>query len=231
MLYDTIVKTGLTEKYHNLGTSENILVLNELKGLPTRNLQATSFEGAETISGELFAEKYLLRRVSCAGCPIGCIHVAMLKRPFSKAHEYEALNISYDFELIYALGSNLGVADPEAVLELIDACEKAGVDIISMGVVLAWATEMQQRGKISTEETLGLELSWGDKAAYLRAIDLVVQAPNDFYAALGKGVVYASKKYGGEDFAVQLGGLEIPGYHTGLGNVLGLSCGPPAFPS
>jgi len=203
MLYDTIVKTGLTEKYHNLGTSENILVLNELKGLPTRNLQAASFEGAETISGELFAEKYLLRRVSCAGCPIGCIHVAMLKRAFSKAHEYEALNISYDFELIYALGSNLGVGDPEVVLELIDACEKAGVDIISMGVVLAWATEMQQRGKISTEETLGLELSWGDKAAYLRAIDLVVQAPNEFYSALGKGVEYASKKYGGEDFAIR----------------------------
>ncbi len=225
MLYDIIVKTGLTEKYHNLGTSENILVLNELKGLPTRNLQAASFEGAETISGELFAEKYLIRRVSCAGCPIGCVHVAMLKRPFSKAHEYETLNISYDFELIYALGSNLGVSDPEAVLELIDACEKAGVDIISMGVVLAWATEMQQRGIISTDETMKLKLSWGDKAAYLRAIDLVVQAPNDFYKALGRGVDYASKKYGGEEFAIQLGGLEIPGYHTGLGNVLGLSVG------
>lgn len=226
MLYDLIVKSGLTEKYHNLGTSENILVLNELKGLPTRNLQATSFEGAETISGELFAEKYLIRRVSCAGCPIGCVHVAMLKRPFSKAHEYETLNISYDYELIYALGTNLGVADPEAVLELIDACEKAGVDIISMGVVLAWATEMLEQGKISTAETLGLKLSWGDKAAYLRAIELVVKAPNEFYAALGKGVVYASKKYGGEDFAVQIGGLEIPGYHTGLGNILGLAVGP-----
>ncbi|MDY9925447.1 aldehyde ferredoxin oxidoreductase family protein [Methanosarcina sp.] len=225
MLYDTIVKTGLTEKYHNLGTSENILVLNELKGLPTRNLQEASFEGAETISGEVFADKYLIRRVSCAGCPIGCVHIAMLKRQFSKAHEYETLNISYDFELIYALGSNLGVADPEAVLELIDACEKAGVDIISMGVVLAWATEMQQRGKISTQETIGLKLSWGDKAAYLRAIELVVQAPNEFYTALGKGVDYASKKYGGEEFAVQLGGLEIPGYHTGLGNTLGLSVG------
>lgn len=224
-LYETIVKTGLMEKYHNLGTSENILTLNELKGLPTRNLQATSIEGVEKISGENFAEKYLIRRVSCAGCPIGCVHVAMLKRPFSKAHEYETLNVSYDFELIYALGSNLGVADPEAVLELIDLCEKAGVDIISMGVVLAWATEMQQRGNISVEETLGLKLSWGDKAAYLRAIDLVVQAPNEFYSALGKGVVYASKKYGGEEFAIQLGGLEIPGYHTGLGNILGLSVG------
>ena len=225
LFYDLIVKTELTEKYHNLGTSENILVLNELKGLPTRNLQAAFFEGAETISGELFAEKYLLRRVSCAGCPIGCVHIAMLKRAFSKAHEYEALNISYDFELIYALGSNLGVADPEAVLELIEACEKAGVDIISMGVVLAWSTEMQQRGKISTDETMGLELSWGNKGAYLRAIDLLVKAPNDFYRALGKGVVYASKKYGGEDFAVQLGGLEIPGYHTGLGNIVGLAVG------
>lgn len=147
MLYDTIVKTELTEKYHNLGTSENILVLNELKGLPTRNLQEASFEGAKKISGELFADKYLIRRVSCAGCPIGCVHVAMLKRQFSKAHEYETLNISYDFELIYALGSNLGVDDPEAGVELIDVCEKAGVDIISMGVILAWDTEMQQRGK------------------------------------------------------------------------------------
>jgi aldehyde:ferredoxin oxidoreductase len=94
-----------------------------------------------------------------------------------------------------------------------------------MGVVLAWATEMQQRGMISANETMGLELSWGDKAAYLKAIDLVVKPPNDFYAALGKGVVYASKKYGGQEFAVQLGGLEIPGYHTGLGNMLGLTVG------
>jgi aldehyde:ferredoxin oxidoreductase len=56
---------------------------------------------------------------------------------------------------------------------------------------------MQQRGMISTGETMGLELSWGDKPAYLKAIDLVARAPNDFYAALGKGVIYASKKYGG----------------------------------
>jgi aldehyde:ferredoxin oxidoreductase len=200
-------------------------VLNQLKGLPTRNLQATSLEGVENISGENFAEKYLIRRVSCAGCPIGCVHVAMLKRPFSKAHEYEVLNTSYDYELIYALGTNLGITDPEAVLELIDACEKAGVDIISMGVVLAWATEMQERGKISTEETMGLKFAWGDKDTYRKAIRLTVKAPNDFYSALAKGVDYASKKYGGEDFAVQLGGLEIPGYHTGLGNLLGLTVG------
>lgn len=75
----------------------------------------------------------------------------MLRRPFSKAHEYETLNVSYDYELIYYLGSKLGIANSEAVIELIDAYEKAGVDIINVEIVLVWATEMQQRGIISTD--------------------------------------------------------------------------------
>jgi aldehyde:ferredoxin oxidoreductase len=53
----------------------------------------------------------------------------------------------------------------------------------------------------------------------------VVLAPNDFYSALGQGVKYAAARYGGEDIAIHLGGLEIPGYHTGLGNIVGLSVG------
>jgi len=86
MLYDLIVKTGLTEKYHNLGTSENILVLNELKGLPTRNLQAASFEGAETISGELFCRKIpsqtgFLRRLPNRVYPCGNAKTRLLKSP------------------------------------------------------------------------------------------------------------------------------------------------------
>ncbi|MFQ6091711.1 MAG: aldehyde ferredoxin oxidoreductase N-terminal domain-containing protein [bacterium] len=49
------------KKYHDLGTAENVLPLNALKGLPTRNLQGTEFEGASELSGETFAEKYLIR--------------------------------------------------------------------------------------------------------------------------------------------------------------------------
>ena len=67
------------EKYHDIGTPININVLNQLKGLPTRNFQDSSFEGAEKISGEVLADNYLFRRVSCAHCPIGCIHIGMLQ--------------------------------------------------------------------------------------------------------------------------------------------------------
>jgi len=43
-----------------------------------------------------------------------------------------------------------------------DGIEVLGLDAMSTGVVLAWATEAQERGIISEKETLGTKLSWGD---------------------------------------------------------------------
>jgi len=224
-LYDKVVKTDLMEKYHDLGTTANILTLNKINALPTRNLQQSFFEYAEMISGEKLADNYLIRKLSCAHCPIGCIHIAMLKTAFAPSHEFEVRHVSYDYELVYALGTNLGIPTPEGVLELIDSCEQYGVDAISMGVVLAWATEMSMQKRIPTNDTLDVSLKWGDVKSYLRAIDLIIESPNEFYSALAKGVVFASKKYGAEDFAIHAGGLEIPGYHTGVGNIVGLTVG------
>ncbi len=224
-LYKTVVQTDAMEKYHYIGTPININVLNQLKGLPTRNFQESSFEGAEKISGEVLADDYLFRRVSCAHCPIGCIHIGMLKTSFSREHEYEIRKISYDFELIYALGSNLGVSSPEGVLELIEACERQGIDAISTGVVLAWATEALERGIITPEDALGVKLQWNDVNEYLKAIDNIVKKQNEFYSALAEGVEAASEKYGGGDFAMALGKNEVPGYHTGPASIFGLTVG------
>ena len=224
-LFKTVVQTDAMEKYHDIGTPININVLNQLKGLPTRNFQDSSFEGAEKISGEVLADNYLFRRVSCAHCPIGCIHIGMLKTSFSREHEFEIRKISYDFELLYALGSNLGVSSAEGVLELIEACERQGLDAISTGVVLAWATEALDQGLVTLQETLGVSLRWNDVPSYLKAIENIVRMENEFYAALAQGVVFASERYGGGEFAMALGKNEVPGYHTGPASVVGLTVG------
>lgn len=224
-LYRTVVQTDAMEKYHDIGTPININVLNQLKGLPTRNFQSTSFEGAEKISGEYLADNYLFRRVSCAHCPIGCIHIGMLKTSFSRQHEFEIRKISYDYELIYALGSNLGVSSPEGMLELVEACERQGIDAISTGVVLSWATEALERSLITSQDTLGVSFQWDDVDGYLKAIDNIVKMPNEFYSALAEGVEFASKKYGGQEFAMALGKNEVPGYHTGPASIVGLTVG------
>jgi len=220
-LYKTAVQTDVMEKYHDIGTSVNINVLNWLKGLPTKNFILSSFPEGEKISGEMFAEKYLFRRLSCAGCPIGCVHIAALKSAFSTHHEFEVRKVSYDYEPIYSLGSNLGVESAEGILQLIDVCERTGLDVMSAGVVLSWATEALEKGLITTSETLDVPMQWNNVEGYSRALENIVTAPNEFYQALARGVDYAAEKYGGRDFAMALGKNEVSGYHTGPASIVG----------
>jgi aldehyde:ferredoxin oxidoreductase len=220
-LYKTAVQTDVMEKYHDIGTSVNISTLNWLKGLPTKNFLLSSFPQGENISGEMFAENHLFRRLSCAGCPIGCVHIAALKTAFSTHHEFEVRKVSYDYEPIYSLGSNLGVGQAEGVLQLIDVCERLGLDVMSAGVVLSWATEALENGLITSKETLDVPLQWNDVDGYTRALENIVKAPNEFYGALARGVDYAAKKYGGLDYAMALGGNEVSGYHTGPASIVG----------
>jgi len=139
------------KKYHDLGTAENIMPLNDFGGLPTRNLKEARFEGASGISGETFAQHYLGRRLACSHCPVGCIHIAALREPYEdESYFYKTSMISYDYEPLYALGAMLGISSAADFLKLMDRVEESwGMDAMSLGVILAWATEALERGLIS----------------------------------------------------------------------------------
>ncbi len=219
-IYDTIynlsVKSPAMKKYHDLGTPANVNPLNLMKALPTMNLTSSYFDKAEEISGETLAEKYLGRRVACGHCPTACIHIAALREPYEdEPYFYKTTMISYDYELIYSLGSMLGIGNPEGLLKLIDEVEIQGLDAISTGVVLAWSTEMFKKGLISEKETNNLKLEWGDYQTYIKAVRFIVNQINDFYKTLARGVEYASSIYGGKEFALAFGSNEMAGYHTG----------------
>ena len=229
-VYDEIYKAAtdspLMKKYHELGTPMNVLPLDAIGALPTRNLQSGHFEGAEAISGERLAADYLGRRVACAHCPVACIHLAALRIPYlNDPYFYKTLMLGYDHELIYAMGSMLGVSDVSGMLQLIDEAEVQGLDVMSTGVVLAWTTEAVERGLISTRETDDLSLAWGDVPTYIEAAKRIVSQPNDFYRELARCVEHAATVYGGEDFALAFGGNEMPGYHTGPACHLGYLTG------
>jgi len=224
-IYDLAVKSDAMQKYHLLGTAVNVLPLNEFGGLPTKNLTEQRFDKAEEISGEALAEFNLGRRVACSHCPVACIHIAVLREPYEdEKFFFKTLMISYDYELIYALGSMLGVGSRDGLLKLIHRVEVYGLDAISTGVCLAWATEAYKRGIITKNETL-LDLEFGNVEAYLRAIDYIVSQPNDFYRTLAKGVDEASRVYGGREFAMAFGKNEMAGYNTGYGAYVGFSIG------
>ena len=219
-IYQRCVHSAGMKKYHDLGTPANILPLNLAGALPTLNLQSTTFEHAETISGEAFAEKNLVRKMACAGCSVGCIHIGMYRHEFAKGKEYEAISVAYDYELIFSLGTFLGIQTTDEILGIIEIVEELGFDAMSVGVCLGWATEALQRGLVTTKDTI-VDLQFGDSAAYIKALEYLNNRVNEFYYDLGRGVRFASEKYGGYDFAMQLGGNEMTGYHTGYGSTLG----------
>ncbi|MBM7854854.1 aldehyde:ferredoxin oxidoreductase [Desulfohalotomaculum tongense] len=223
-IYQRVVKTDIMDKYHGVGTAININALNNLGGLPTKNLQSGTFEQAGNISGESFAEQSLIRKMACSGCPVGCIHIAMRRREFGPGYEYESKAISYDHELIFALGSFIGMTSQEKVLDLIDLVEELGMDAITAGVALGWVTEAYQSG-IVDEATLGTKVDFDNAEGYIEVLKNIVYPPNSFYATLARGTAAAAEKYGGKDYALTLAKTEMPGYHTGHANVLGLTVG------
>jgi aldehyde:ferredoxin oxidoreductase len=212
-IYGQLTETTMMDKYHNLGTPANVAVLNKIQALPCRNLQRTSEADISGITGETFADRTLLRNTACAGCPVGCIHLGFLREKFKEPNQYLYRQVTYDHEPIFAMGAMLSVLDAFQVLTLLEAAEKAGLDVMSAGVALAWATEAFEKGLISEKETL-IPLKFGDAGAYAQAVKHLGLGSNDFYRVLGQGTLKAAEQYGGTDFACVLG-QEMGGYATG----------------
>jgi aldehyde:ferredoxin oxidoreductase len=212
-IYQDITETGKMKKYHDLGTPQNLIPLNELQALPWNNLQKTHDDRVDNISGETFADQLLLRQAACAGCPVGCIHIGLLRQQFASEHEFLYKQVSYDYEPIFAQGSMLGITNAADVLALLDETEKLGLDCMSAGVALAWAAEATEKGIISKDETI-VDLKFGDMKGFIEGLKFISSGENEFYQALSRGSMAAAKQYGGEDFACVLG-QEMAGYATG----------------
>jgi len=223
-IYNQVTDTSIMSKYHDAGTPINIEPLNAAGGLPTKNLRQSVFEHGDKISGETFAHKNLIRKMACTGCPVGCIHIGQFRREFDKGHEYEAVSVSYDYELLFALGSFLGIKSSDEILQLIEVVENLGLDAMSTGVVLGWATEALMKNLITQEQTL-VPLAFGNTEAYITAIENIACKKNEFYSVLAEGADKASEVYGGKDFAMTFAKNEMPGYHTGYGAIVGATVG------
>lgn len=208
-----MTNTDMMEKYHDVGTPINMAVLNGIRALPIQNLQKTTDPGIEGITGETFARDTLLRNAACAGCPVGCIHIGFVRERFMEENRYLYRQVSYDHEPIFAAGAMLQVTNAFSLLSLLDSVEREGLDVMSAGVALAWATEAFDKGIISTKETL-VPLKFGNEKAYQEAVHHLGAASNEFYRLLAQGTLKAAEHYGGAEFACVLG-QEMAGYATG----------------
>ena len=196
-----------TEKYRTLGTMANVSVFNRLGTLPTRNFQQSTFAEAEQISGEAFVESHHVKNAHCANCTIGCEHIMVTtdEKPQSKGR--------MEYESAFALGPLVGVGDANAVIRATQLCDELGIDTISAGGTVAWAMECVDRGILGDGDMGGIDLRFGDQDALTECLHAISER-RGIGDLLAEGSRRAAEVVGqgSQDWAMQVKGLEMPGY-------------------
>ena len=201
-----------TEKYRNLGTMANVAVFNRLGTLPTRNFRESTFEGAEQVSGEELHRNHLHRNTGCANCTIGCERILVSRDKKDRQGRGKG-GVRMEYESLFALGPLCGISDPEIVIRAAAICDELGMDTISAGATVAWAMECYERGLLTAKDLGGVELRFGNGEALLQVLeDMGYRRGIGNLLAEGSRAAAAVLGHGSEAWAMQVKGLEMPGY-------------------
>ena len=209
-----------TAKYRELGTIANVSVFNRLGTLPTRNFRQSTFESAEAVSGEALHQTKTTRSAHCANCTIGCEKIVTVGKKAGQTGQNGEVSARLEYESLFALGPLVGVGDPDAVIRAVRRCDELGLDTISAGGVIAWAMETAGRGLLPSLE-LGnpdidadAALTFGDGAAVIDLLEDIGHRRGALGNLLAEGTRLAAERVGGgsESWAMQVKGLEMPGY-------------------
>jgi aldehyde:ferredoxin oxidoreductase len=98
----------------------------------------------------------------------------------------------------------------DAIIEINEMCYRAGLDSISTGASVAFATECFENGISDQQKTGGLKLGWGKSEEIIKLTEMIINREG-FGDTLADGVKKASEKIGNgsEKFAIHAGGQEI----------------------
>lgn len=203
---------------HDNGTSAIVLALNAVGGLPTRNFQEGSFEGAENIGAPKMKETILKGGEGCFACPIRCKRVVEAQGEV----DIDPMYGGPEYETLAALGSNCGIDDLLRVAKGNEMCNSLGLDTISTGVAISFAMECFEKGYIS-EEQAGCELKFGNAEAMLKLISQIAHRQG-LGQLLAEGTRAASRALGAHthDLAMEVKGQEIPMHEPRLKAALGV---------
>ncbi|MBU1966420.1 MAG: hypothetical protein KKD24_11550 [Proteobacteria bacterium] len=181
-------------KMYRKGSAGLISFMNkeEYKSLPVNNYQLGSDPRAENISGKFYADHLFDHRGmdGCfPGCNLRCTKGGWVTLTSGAEKGRRVWVDGPEYETAAGFGSNLGIWNPEFIMEANWHCDNYGIDTITLSVAVAFLMECFQRGYLTREDADGLELTWGNEAAVLRFIHQLAAGETEFYRQAGKGMV------------------------------------------
>jgi len=198
--------TGIS--YPQWGTPANLSVINQMGVFPTRYWHKGTFDGHEKIDREAIRERVLVKSKACYSCPVNCAKLSAVKEGL-----YAGAVSELDYETIWAFGGLCENDNIESIVRAIELCDKYGIDAVSAGNIIAFAMECYDRGIITTKDTEGIKLVFGNHEAIIQMVGRIAMREG-LGDILAEGVREAAKQIGkgAEEFAIHVKGLEPPGF-------------------
>jgi aldehyde:ferredoxin oxidoreductase len=192
--------------------------------LPVHNFRYGTHPGGNNLGEETYEHIFDPGFDGCwRGCTVACSHGVRDFVPMTGPYQGQRVFVDGpEYETIAGCGSNLGIFDPFAVLEINFYCDTYGLDTISFGTGLAFVMECYEEGLITVEHTGGLELHFGNRVAALEVLHQMGRGEG-FGKIIGQGIrrmkrIFA-ERFGADparmaDIGMESKGLEFSEYMT-----------------
>lgn len=209
-----------------IGTAHLVEIMDHFDLLPVHNFRYGTHPDHVNIDSTTWQKAFTQdkRMDSCwLGCTMACSHGVDGFALKTGPHKGEKVLVDGpEYESAAGLGSNIGVFDPETILELNFYCDTYGVDTISFANSVAFCMECFQEGILNLERTGGIDLSWGNSESALELLHQMSHGEG-FGLIVGQGTRYMkshfTSEFGGDpgflhDIAMEVKGMEISEYIT-----------------
>jgi aldehyde:ferredoxin oxidoreductase len=207
------------------GTSYLVQIMDDYDLLPVHNFKYGSHPDTPKINSDVWEARFTqgIPDGCWYGCTMACSHA--VDGYTVRTGPYKGQTVIVDgpeYETIAGVGSNCGIFEPWAILEINFYCDTYGVDTISFGTLTAFVMECYQAGVLDKEKTGGLELRFGNAEASIQLLHHMARGEG-FGRIAGQGIrrmkeIFA-QEYGADpqflrDIGMEAKGLEYSEYVT-----------------
>jgi len=172
----------------------------KIKIIPVKNFRSGTVKNYHLISGEAF-KGIKVKNNTCYLCPLACgLHIKV-KDGIFKGIETDRI----EYETVVMNGPNCGQMDIGTITMVNNLCNDYGMDTISIGNITSFIMECSEKG------ILDYDIQYGDSKKQIKLVHDIGQRAGmgDIFA---EGLEKASIKLGLKKYAVQVKGMEVPGY-------------------
>ena len=208
----------------SVGTSGLVEIMDEYDLLPVHNFKFGSHPDAGKIASTVWRKRFTQGMYDGCwfGCTMSCSHAV---EGFTlKTGPYKGETVLVDGpEYETAAGcANMGIFDPDFVLEMNFYCDTYGIDTISFSTATAFAMECYEAGILNKKITGGLDLRFGNVDAVLEVLHQMGRGEG-FGVIVGQGVRRMKERFVREygannaflkDIGMECKGMEYSEYVT-----------------